>query len=400
MTKLLPMRPREAPHIILASASSGSGHSQAARNLAAVFRRIDPTSTVELVNIYDFMSPLYRRIVEGGWEKASLTPGLRGIYRILHLLVSHNAMLSRILHRGFRSVARRMEAQIKLAQLHHFIALHPAAVPVGAHVKGETGCQLSVIATDFVLHNIHYHDLVDTYFVAPQSKFVGSLSHLANLQGRVTSSGIPIADSFRTLDKFQRNRDAIHESFQILVSFGACAYRASKNLPLILKLIQRTDRHVRFIVLAGHDHGFLEGATRAIRSIDASGRVKVLGYVEDTSELMGNSHLLIGKAGGLTVSEAFAAGLPTIVVDTLPGQEEYNARSVVDHGAGISTRDLTRIVQFIQENQQAEHWASLSRRILDLGRPASSQTIAGILIPPQRFPLATVTKAKKATGGL
>src|SRR5260370_26713972 len=135
MIKLLPMRPREEPHIILASASSGSGHSQAARNLAAVFRRTEPASTVELVNIYDFMSPLYRRIVEGGWEKVSLTPGLRGIYRILHRLVSHNAVLSRVLHRGFRGVAGRMEAQIKLAQLHHFIALHPAAVPIGAHVK-------------------------------------------------------------------------------------------------------------------------------------------------------------------------------------------------------------------------------------------------------------------------
>jgi hypothetical protein len=55
---------------------------------------------------------------------------------------------------------------------------------------------------------------------------------------------------------------------------------------------------------------------------------------------------------------------------------------------------LTRIVQLIRELQQAEHWANVSQRILHLGRPASSQTIAGMLIP-QRFLTATATETKR-----
>src|SRR5689334_7488688 len=94
-----------APHIIFASTSNGSGHSQAAENLAKTLRTINPGLTVEVVNIYDFMIPSYRRIVETGWRTFSLTPGLRGLYRALHRLVSHSVPFSRLLHLGFQGVA-------------------------------------------------------------------------------------------------------------------------------------------------------------------------------------------------------------------------------------------------------------------------------------------------------
>lgn len=370
-----------APHIVLATASSGSGHLQAAENLATALRTIDPALTVEVVNIYDFMTPLYRRIVETGWQRLSLTPGLRGLYRTLHRLVSHDVLFSRMLHHGFRGVADSLKSQLSLDRLQDFIALHPAAVPIGARLKSETGCRLSVVATDFVLHNIHCHELVDKYFVAPQCKFVGSLSQLANRRGNVYFSGIPIANSFRAIEQCRPYRDANRHSFQVLVSFGALGYRGLNNLSLLINLIARTDPDIRFTILAGRNPRFLVSASRALQLIAACQRVKVIGFVKDTSELMRNSDLLIGKAGGLTISEAFAVGLPTVVIDTLPGQEEYNAAVVEDYGAGIWSSEFTRIIRFIQEIQQPETGTKLRHRILSLGRPDSSHTIVETLFP-------------------
>jgi UDP-N-acetylglucosamine:LPS N-acetylglucosamine transferase len=51
-----------------------------------------------------------------------------------------------------------------------------------------------------------------------------------------------------------------------------------------------------------------------------------------------DAHLVIGKAGGLTVSESLAAGRPMIVVGAVPGNETINEAFVVRGGAGFASR--------------------------------------------------------------
>ena len=42
--------------------------------------------------------------------------------------------------------------------------------------------------------------------------------------------------------------------------------------------------------------------------------------------------VLVTKAGGLIISEGLAAGLPILLIDYLPGQEEGNVRYLLSHG--------------------------------------------------------------------
>jgi processive 1,2-diacylglycerol beta-glucosyltransferase len=49
---------------------------------------------------------------------------------------------------------------------------------------------------------------------------------------------------------------------------------------------------------------------------------------------MAVSDLIITKAGGLTVSEALTMGLPLVIYNPIPGQEEENANFVQRLGAG------------------------------------------------------------------
>jgi len=49
---------------------------------------------------------------------------------------------------------------------------------------------------------------------------------------------------------------------------------------------------------------------------------------------------LISKAGGLTVSEALAVGLPILVVRPTPGQEEANTEFLLKAGAGYYLKEL------------------------------------------------------------
>ncbi|MGH7321634.1 MAG: glycosyltransferase [Candidatus Rokuibacteriota bacterium] len=50
-----------------------------------------------------------------------------------------------------------------------------------------------------------------------------------------------------------------------------------------------------------------------------------VGYTTEMDEYMAAADLLVGKPGGLTTSEALARGLPMVIVNPIPGQEERNA---------------------------------------------------------------------------
>src|SRR6266540_3034390 len=67
-------------------------------------------------------------------------------------------------------------------------------------------------------------------------------------------------------------------------------------------------------------------------------RIQVLGHIDYLDDLVAASDLVITKAGGLIVSEVLARGTPLLVIDPIPGQEEWNADYVVSSGAGLQLR--------------------------------------------------------------
>jgi UDP-N-acetylglucosamine:LPS N-acetylglucosamine transferase len=89
---------------------------------------------------------------------------------------------------------------------------------------------------------------------------------------------------------------------------------------------------------------------------------------------------ILGKAGGLTVSEALACGLPMILVDVIPGQETGNAEYVVSGNAGVLARDPVEVLETVY------HWLEKDRRLYcqqaenarRLGHPRAAYDIADL----------------------
>ena len=65
-------------------------------------------------------------------------------------------------------------------------------------------------------------------------------------------------------------------------------------------------------------------------------QTKLIKFTNEVHRYMNLADVLITKPGGLTVSEALAANLPLITFDAIPGQEEANAKFLLDHGMSIS----------------------------------------------------------------
>ena len=109
--------------------------------------------------------------------------------------------------------------------------------------------------------------------------------------------------------------------------------------------------------------------------------LRVLGFVRNVPELMGASDVLITKAGPGTICEGFVAGLPIILYDAIPGQEEGNIALVEEQGAGVyckSTRSVLRQLEHWLGNKEAFHTAKISSS--QLARPDAAVDIARLSI--------------------
>ena len=108
---------------------------------------------------------------------------------------------------------------------------------------------------------------------------------------------------------------------------------------------------------------------------------ELVGWSEELPRLLRSSHLLISKAGGATVQEAIAAGCPMIVNHVIPGQEEGNARFLVETNSGaiaIGHDDIVAAVRSTFANDAAR-WREWSANIAQLSRPAASLDTARLL---------------------
>jgi len=143
--------------------------------------------------------------------------------------------------------------------------------------------------------------------------------------------------------------------------------RVESSLERLLELPET----VQVLAVAGRNEALKEKLERVARR--AGGRIRAFGFVETIHDLMEASDVAVTKAGGLTVSECLARGLPMILINPIPGQEEMNADWLVEYGAAVKVRhaDLLpyKLAQLLQDGQRMGAMKRAARR---LGRPGAA----------------------------
>jgi processive 1,2-diacylglycerol beta-glucosyltransferase len=91
-------------------------------------------------------------------------------------------------------------------------------------------------------------------------------------------------------------------------------------------------------------------------------RAKVLGFEKDMPARVAEAHVVVGKAGGLTVSETMTAGRPMVIVGAVPGNEAINEEMVVRAQAGYAAKP--------SEVGGLVAWILRSGALRDMGRSA------------------------------
>jgi processive 1,2-diacylglycerol beta-glucosyltransferase len=106
-------------------------------------------------------------------------------------------------------------------------------------------------------------------------------------------------------------------------------------------------------------------------------RLRSLGRIDYVDDLVAASDLVVTKSGGLIVSEVLARGAPMIVIDPIPGQEEWNADFVAGSGAGLQLRQPESVPLTVRSLlAHPERLAMMRQHAARVGRPRAALDIA------------------------
>jgi processive 1,2-diacylglycerol beta-glucosyltransferase len=141
-----------------------------------------------------------------------------------------------------------------------------------------------------------------------------------------------------------------------------------RRLALREELGLRQDRPVALVVTGSLGMGEVPGAVREIAGTGAAqvlvlcGRnaklraelgevpgVVALGWRTDVPDLMAISDVLVHNAGGLSVTEALTAGLPTVTYRPIPGHGTANAATLAEAGLAPWPKDEAELAQVVRD---------------------------------------------------
>ena len=101
-------------------------------------------------------------------------------------------------------------------------------------------------------------------------------------------------------------------------------------------------------------------------------------YVTNIPDWMLSADLLITKAGGLILSEGLAAGLPIILINSLPGQEERNVRFILENHAGILAGTPVELIPIINSwlSDDMSNLNIIKNNSCRLGHPSAAISVS------------------------
>lgn len=235
-------------------------------------------------------------------------------------------------------IARRFMDTVKANPPDVIAATHflPADAFSTAKRQGWLASRLIVVVTDLHSHRFWISREAEAMVVStPEGR--ATLERRGVDPERIHTIGIPVGEAFeQPIDRpAARQRYGIEpDRLAVLVTSGGTTVgQFERVVHSLLGLERQHPGQMHLLVVCGMDDAAKARLTEAARR--ASMPMRVFGFVSFMADLMGASDVMVAKAGGLTVSEALARGLPMILYHVIPGQERMNAEHAARAGAAV-----------------------------------------------------------------
>ncbi|SHK53935.1 MGDG synthase family glycosyltransferase [Alicyclobacillus tolerans] len=328
--------------LLILSAAYGEGHQQAARAVEAAVTTLCPEADVQILDYLHDVHPRLDAMAKYFYlQSVKYAPTLyKWFYQSTSQLTPQSLIQRQLNSLGIETLA---------ATLHNFrpnivLATFPTPAGVVSMLKqqGRTNIPLTTLITDHAIHSQWIHPQTDLYF-APSDYVREGLMERGTSPDRVEVTGIPVREAFcRPWNKAELRRELeLSEEKPILLLMGG-AYGVLGDLGQVALQLAKYSNQLQLIVVAGKNERLYQQLCGMPELAEAG--VKIFGFVRDVYRLMAASDLMLTKAGGLTVSESMALGLPLIIYRPIPGQEIQNCHYLTKAGTACLARNQQEIV--------------------------------------------------------
>jgi len=367
------------PRVLILSASSGAGHVRAGQALEKTFHAQD-NCTVEHIDSLHYVSKLFQRIYDKEYIRmVNRAPDLMGLlYQQTDKPWSHlreRLAMDRLNTQPMIRMLKKVQPDLCVAT--HFL---PAEILAWLIANKKLRARHVIAVTDYDVHASWLCRTVDRYYVAIQE----SAEYLARIgvpREKLCVAGIPIDPLFEkpvSVDEARGKLGIARGEFVVLLSAGG--YGVGPVEQLVTDLVN-LERPWQIVAIAGKSEPLKKRLEQLARTAGhtPSGHPRLLpvGFTTEMDQYMGAADLLIGKAGGLTTSEALARGLPMVLVEPIPGQEERNADHLLEAGAAIRCNNFPAAAWKIANlADQPGKLAAMKKATRSLAQPAAARLIA------------------------
>jgi processive 1,2-diacylglycerol beta-glucosyltransferase len=354
--------------ILILTASFGEGHNSAARGIRDGLARVAPTVDVELRDLFaetyeslnEFVRSAYLAVINR-WPRS-----WGYVYRWLDRKKDFDRNFRRFsrLKDHFATLLDRFQPDV-------VVSTFPPFPYLLQQISGPNRrCKSVVVVTDSITVNGIWYRCAADYFLVPNEQSAAVLRTGEISPQKVKTFGFPVSPKFA--DPMPDRSPPSNNDRRVLYVVNPATMKA----PELVRRLVELDIHLTVTV------GRADKLRPAIEEAAGHRKIDIIGWTEELPRMLRASHLLIGKAGGATVQETIAAGRPMIINHVVSGQEEGNARLIVETNSGVVALSPAEVVGQVQRAfaDDAKQWREWATNISRLSRPRASLDIAEFLL--------------------
>lgn len=362
------------PKILLLHASVGMGHLRAA---TAIAQAMQPMVETEVVDALDYAHPMFRKLYSDMylWLADRAPRFWTGFYEYTDRPPSPFNLVQMMRELGTWLGVRALGDLIHRTQPDAIVCTHFLPLEVlGSWRMAGLLPPLYCVVTDYRAHQFWACSGADGYFV-PTARVADQIVAAGIDRSQVQISGIPIDHHInQPAATIAARRSLDLPPGQPVLLLNGSGIHLQRVRSIVDRLLAERVR-ATLVVAAGRN----ERLVAALRNVGSTPHmdVRIIGPQPSLDPWISASDLVIGKAGGLTVSEVLGRGVPLIIPTPVPGQERANAAHVVEAGAGVccpTAADVAFAIQTLLHDPTRRY--TMRRAAYALGHPCAAHTIA------------------------
>ncbi|MCR5756884.1 MAG: glycosyltransferase [Selenomonas sp.] len=368
--------------ILILTASIGSGHIKAAEAVAQELNRQHPGAEVITIDFMARSTSFWHWLTKKIYlEMLHFVPNLYDVFYKLSASEKGGSWGKDVFAYFMLPVFARLQAEL---QPDSVICTHP--FPAGTvalwKAKQHSSLPLSVVMTDYSLHQMWLCAGVDHYFMATEHMRQDMMKQGFD-EGSLHVTGIPISSAVRSMPGKKELREELgigREQKVVLLMGGGLGLGGIERT---LQQLEKITQTLLILVIAGRNNQLLQQAEDFAEHSHHT--IRVWGYTDEVRKLMRAADLLITKPGALTISEAFALGTPMLLHDPIPGPETENAVYATRHGAAVWLHPGENLAAAVDEIFRRDCLAQMQAQALKSARPMAGQEIVKIILTAAGF---------------